>query len=1445
MPHKTKSTTPTIKHKPDVTIGLFVNDIEDNYENTLLRGILDIFQNEGIKLICFAGAALCSPRGFEAQRNVLYKIAAKANLNGLIIPGTMTHPVTLQEIETFCNGFAPRPIVTVALVLPNIPGLIINNETGIQKLVTHLIESHGYKQIAFIGGPQHQEQQEAQKRYNAFVNTMANHNLTVNPKLVVNGDYSYGSGKAAMETLLEQPNTHFDAVVAANDLMALAAIEVLQSRGIRVPEDVAVTGFDDVEESKYNIPTLTTVRQMVFEQGQRAAKILLDMLAGTAAPNKPIVVPARLVVRESCGCKNQTVRQILPLNTAVTTEHESLPPLEDQQSLICAEMVEAAPALPVAITQQWAEKLLTAFCNTLSDTSPETFLLLLQKGVQETVATGGSLSAWHNMLSVLRQHTMPYLQNMQIVFSTETMWQQSRLIIAHEAEWAQARKRIQAEQKVKILQKISKLLDTAFTMTDLLDATCDALMKLGVKACYLSLYENPKQPDTWANLVMGYNKNGRITVPESGLRFNTAQLAPNGLLDETMFSVVEALYAREDQLGFIVLETEASNQMIFDTLRSQISSGLQRVLLVEQQKQAEQELTQQAKQLEAVALMSIATSTILNSRDLLQTVVELTKDSFDMTYVHIGLLNETGDTLIMAAGAGNVGERATATKSDVSIDQEQSLVAQTARLKQGYIANNVETEPKFMPHPLMPETRSEMVVPMIVADELIGVLDVQSNQIDRFTAQDMHIFSILASQVAVALENVRRFEKEQQISTTLEETGSFLDSIIENIPNPLSVKNASNLKFVRWNKANEELTGLAAKDVVGKTLYDILPKEDADLFNAQDQNVLTSGKTANIQEIQFKTKHGMRTLLTKKAPIYGSNGEIKYVLGIFEDVTQQKQSEAALTEERNLLRTVIDNMPDYVYVKNIQSQFLVNNRAHINLLGAASQEELVGKTDYDVFPEELADEYFINEQAIIKTGKSLNNREEHNTNLAGQTTWVLTTKVPLQNSQGEVVGLVGVSRDVTEYKQLIQQIQESLDRRGQQVEASTEVAQRIAAATEPEALFQRIVQLIQHRFNYYHVHVYTLEKQRLIMQAGTGNAGKMMKHAGHQISLSAKSLVARAARSGEPVLAANVFREPDWLPNALLPETQSEAAIPIKLGKQVLGVLDVQHHIAGGLGAEDEILLMGLCGQIAVAIDYRRAEVKRREAERSLKKYATELERSNRELQDFAYVASHDLQEPLRKIQAFGDRLQTKYSDSLDDRGRDYLNRMHNAAARMQVLIQDLLTYSKVTTAAQPFTRVNLAIVLEGVLSDLEIIIDDVNGQVKTSTLPTIDADKTQMRQLFQNLISNALKFHRPNTPPVIKISSKLMQTPETEEEIYQIIVQDNGIGFEQKYVDRIFGVFQRLHGRGEYKGTGVGLAVCKKIAERHSGTIAANSTPDKGTTFTITLPAKQPQESN
>ncbi len=459
----------------------------------------------------------------------------------------------------------------------------------------------------------------------------------------------------------------------------------------------------------------------------------------------------------------------------------------------------------------------------------------------------------------------------------------------------------------------------------------------------------------------------------------------------------------------------------------------------------------------------------------------------------------------------------------------------------------------------------------------------------------------------------------------------------------------------RGTAPGELMAGLSENQVLERQIY-----SEVGAIKASEQRLLQTRQ----ETLEAVGAHSiviviMGTGLTFAALIYAA-------VMILRDVRARRRAEEVLADQHNLLSSIVDAMPDHVFVKDVKGRYMMDNRAHRRFLELREGESIEGKTVFDFFPKPLALVYHAGDQEVLESGRALRNQIEPGISRSGVEMWLSTTKVPLWDPAGRMLGLVCVSADVTE----------------------------------------------------------------------------------------------------------------------------------------------------------------------------------RKTAEEQLKRFASQLERSNSELQHFASVASHDLQEPLRKIQAFSDRLKAKCGPQLGEVGMDYLARMQGAAERMRVLIQDLLKLTRITSRAQPFEKCDLNVVLREVLSDLELAIEQRSARIQVGPLPLIDADPVQMRQLFQNLISNGIKFQAADKAPVIEIEGTLLEgfpVPGAGEKVCEITVSDNGIGFEPQFTEHIFEVFQRLHSRSEYEGTGIGLAICRKITDRHAGSIVAKSREGHGTTFTVTLPVSQP----
>jgi DNA-binding LacI/PurR family transcriptional regulator len=576
------------------TIGLLIHAITGagGYESAVWNGVADAARDRDANLICFPGGMLYPSPTEEpdAQRNAVYDLATADNVDGLIISGALGGFVTPEESESFYDRYHPLPMVSIAQTQEGIPSVLVDNYGGMRSVIVHLTQVHGCRRIAFIRGPEGNE--DAERRYRAYTDVLTEYGVLVDPNLVAPGDFTPASGAAAIRLLLDERQAEFEAVMAADDNMALGAMEELGRRGIRVPHDVVVAGFNDAEDARAATPSLTTVQQLSYKLGRQATEMLLALLAGQKVPEQ-VIVPTRLVVRQSCGCLSPTTVQaaaglVMEAGTKETFETTSAP----QRESILFEMVQAMGSSSSGTITKRAEQILDAFFAELSDEPPDAFLSTLDEVLRQTMMEGGDVTSWQGAISALRRHVLPCLPDNKTLFQAEDLWQQVRVAIGETAQRSQAYRRLRVERQAQTLREISQALITTFDIADLTDVVARELPRLDIPRCYLSLYEGlyegQRAPAEMSRLVIAYDEHGHIELEADAQVFPSRQLTPGDLLHRgddpparryTM--VVEPLYFKGQPLGFALLEAGQREGKVYDMLRGHLSSALQRAILVQ------------------------------------------------------------------------------------------------------------------------------------------------------------------------------------------------------------------------------------------------------------------------------------------------------------------------------------------------------------------------------------------------------------------------------------------------------------------------------------------------------------------------------------------------------------------------------------------------------------------------------------------------------------------------------------------------------------------------------------------------------------------------------------------------------------------------------------------------------------------------------------------------
>lgn len=913
---------------------------------------------------------------------------------------------------------------------------------------------------------------------------------------------------------------------------------------------------------------------------------------------------------------------------------------------------------------------------------------------------------------------------------------------------------------------------------------------------------------------------------------------------------------------------------------------------ITQLKHNEQFLTKRAVELTAVAEVATSAATALDPQEVLHNVVDSLKEKFDLYHVHIYTWEPEQGVLVLAAGAGEVGKQMVSQGWRIPLESEQSLVARAARERRGIIVNDVRLDPRFLPNELLPDTAAELAVPLISGNEILGVLDVQSRQVGYFTEEDVRIQTTLAYQVAALLQTAYAFQQAQKALEEAEAlyTGSSLITNAQAIPEILNallamtalkkMDQASIFMFDHaWeNQPPETLLVAAAWDksgetgenLVGRTLaFDQYPgaaflERDftvslADLFNEARVN--------EQMRVRFKNA-GMRSFLA--SPLIAGGKWLGVLIAQAGEVIELRDAEI------RRLDSLVDQAAALIQNLTLQKQMKVRLEELTALQRMLSREAWMAYRS-QTSPEQLGYIYDQLETRSLKPerypliaqqfpdgngGRAANDEkrgdERRSIPRAQPGTYAASLKL-----RGEAIGVLGVQtvagRTLTTDEEIFleavsEQVAQALERArllqamqkaALELQGVADVGTATSTILSPEELLQAVVDMTQTNFGLYHVHIYLLDETGtdLILAAGSGEVGRSMVQEGWIIPVDQEdSIVAGTARSRLGQVVQDVHQQAGFMPNPMLPNTRAELAVPMVVADRLLGVFDVQSDTPGRFVMEDIRIYLTLASQVAIALQNARL-------------YAEQLATVERlrELDNMksAFLAnmSHELRTPLNSILGFTQVLLEGLDGPLTDLMVSDLELIEKNGKHLLKLINDVLDMAKIDAgrlALSPeptnvYELMDEVMITNASLAREKDLYMELDVDEKQDWM--VIADQIRLRQIFINIIGNAIKF-TDKGGITVEMEHLSAQTNEAIDCI-QIRVRDTGIGIPPGKLEEIFEAFSQVDTSTTRKtsGTGLGLPISRRLVELHNGRLWAESSgiAGEGSTFYLELPVSGP----
>jgi DNA-binding LacI/PurR family transcriptional regulator/YesN/AraC family two-component response regulator len=564
-----------------VAFGLLTDSTESSYHVDILSGITDFVEENDINLLIFVGGALQSSNIYEYDRNKLYFLANRDNVDGLLVlTPTLGLNIGPHGMKKMLHAFFPLPIVSLATRLPEITSVVIDNRSGMSDLLVHFIEVHGCRRFACIRGPENVP--DAEERFIVFKEILKHHNLELEKNLIVQGPYGANFGMKAVRLLLDSRNVKFDAIISSNDDTALGVIEELKRRGITVPRDIKIAGFDDIIESRSFKPRLTTVHQPIYRIGKTACSILYDLIKGKKTKSLT-KLPTELVIRESCGCSFTGRMNLLRKKTFKKNSTQTKKKIfKEFEYLTFYSKPETQKNARTII-----KRIIDDFFNNTVLNNPQSFLKTWQEFLNTIRGPQYNFRLIHRIFHILREHLFPLVYNKKNISLLEDINSKTEEMLENIfLEWEMDQKIQNLDMEVK-LRELYEELHHVLNIQEQMDCIYLVLSDIGVKSCYLSLFINPDQPLNNARLMLAFKDRGRISIDDSNSLFTSYSLVPKKYkidADKRYTMIVSSLFYGEEQLGFMLYNFLSWAPNPYEDLRMIISSSIKNALLSDRMK---------------------------------------------------------------------------------------------------------------------------------------------------------------------------------------------------------------------------------------------------------------------------------------------------------------------------------------------------------------------------------------------------------------------------------------------------------------------------------------------------------------------------------------------------------------------------------------------------------------------------------------------------------------------------------------------------------------------------------------------------------------------------------------------------------------------------------------------------------------------------------------------